>query len=107
MAEAHLKPKHDWKGTAIGIGATLLTAMILAFGGFMIFGFEKYVENIAAQTLANDGVPQATITHIQSDITDIKSTLEIEAQRDREFREQQAADMRNLVSIISRRGPDG
>ena len=97
----------NWIAWALGIGGTLVTAMLLWIIQFLAFGFDSYVEDIANKAVKSGGVPQATITTIQGDITDIKATLETQAERDREFREQQREDMRNLTAIIMRRNSDG
>lgn len=95
---------HNWTAWALGIGGALTTVGLLWIIQFLSFGFEEYVENIAARTYQNDGVPQATITDIETRLTGIEGSLEAQATANEEFRREQRQDMRNLVSIVSRRG---
>jgi hypothetical protein len=90
------KPK--WMAWALGIGGTLVTALLLWIVQFFAFGFEEYVKEVAGSASPVDPVVVSTM---QTDIADIKATLVTEAERDQEWREQQAEDMRNLIQIIS------
>jgi hypothetical protein len=90
--------KINWKNWALGIGGTIVTGVVVWIGQFMMFGFDEYVKEVAATAQAVDSTQFQTV---QTDIADIKATLEAEAQRDKEWREQQREDMRNLIKIIS------
>ncbi len=90
--------KINWAGWALGIGGTVVTGLVVWFGQFMLFGFDEYVKNVAATAQAVDS---EQFQSVQTDIADIKATLEAEAERDKEWREQQQEDMRNLIRIIS------
>ena len=90
--------KINWKGWILGIGGTVVTGMVVWIGQFMLFGFDEYIKKVAATAQAVDSDQW---TSVQTDISDIKATLEAEAERDKEWREQQQEDMRNLVRIIS------
>lgn len=94
------EPKHDWLKWALGIAATLVTALVLWIVQFLVFGFEEYVKDVAAKGT----VPVATqtqIDNIESSVGTLVTQVEAEAERNREFREEQREDMRNLVRIIS------
>lgn len=90
--------KINWVGWALGIGGTVVTGLVVWIGQFMLFGFDEYVKNVAATAQAVDSEAFTTVT---TDIADIKATLEAEAARDKEWREQQQEDMRNLIRIVS------
>lgn len=87
-----------WVNWLLGIGATVVTGMVVWIGQFMMFGFDEYVKNVAATAQAVDS---EAFTGVTTDIADIKATLEAEAARDKEWREQQQEDMRNLIRIVS------
>ena len=74
------------------------SALLLWIVQFFAFGFEEYVKEVAGTA---SPVDPAAFQQVQTDIADIKSTLVTEAERDQEWREQQAEDMRNLIQIIS------
>lgn len=95
--------KINWVAWVLGIGGTIVTAGLLWIIQFLAFGFEEYVKDVAA----SGTVPQATqtqINSIESSVNTLVTQFEAEAERNREFREEQQEDMRNLVQIISRRG---
>jgi hypothetical protein len=103
-AKVHVeKPKHNWVAWGLGIGGAVVTAGLLWFIQFLVFGFEEYIEGIASRTYQNDGVPQASITTIETRLTGIEGAITAQATANEEFRREQREDMRNLVSIISRR----
>lgn len=87
-----------WVGWALGIGGTLVTALLIWLVQFFAFGFEEYVKEVAATAQAVDS---QQFQQVETDIATIKQTLVTEAERDKEFRLQQQEDMRNLVRIIS------
>lgn len=102
MAEATIEhPKHNWLAWALGIGGAIVTASLLWIIQFLVFGFEEYVKDVAA----TEAVPMTTISAIRSDINTIKTSIEAQEAANIEFRKEQRADMRNLVSIMSRRVP--
>lgn len=90
--------KINWKNWALGIGGTIVTGIVVWIGQFMLFGFDEYVKEVAATAQAVDS---DAYQEIQTDIAAINTLLEAEAQRDKEWREQQQEDMRNLIRIIS------
>lgn len=94
--------KHNWVAWALGIGGTIVTAGLLWIIQFLTFGFEEYVKDVAA----TGTVPVATqsqINGIETAVNTLVAQQVAEAERNKEFREQQQEDMRNLVQIISRR----
>ncbi len=92
----------NWIGWALGVGGSVTVAGLLWLIQFFAFGFEEYVKEVAATAQAVDS---QQFQAVELDISTIKQTLIAEADRNREFREQQQEDMRNLIQIISRRAP--
>ena len=98
--------KKDLKTVVLSVLTAVLGAMVLGLGGFILFGLEKWVEDIASNQVKTGGVPQTTITEIQNRLTGIETTLSTQAERDQEFREQMHADMRNLTQLMMTRRDD-
>ena len=88
----------NWVAWILGIGGTIVTAALLWIIQFLVFGFEEYIKDVAGTAKIVD---PATVTTLQNDVSTIKTTLTQEAEKNKEFREQQAEDMRNLIRIIS------
>ena len=91
--------KHiNWVAWLLGIAATLVIAVMGWIGSILLFGFDNYVKDLAAEVTLEDS---QTITTLKDDMTSIKTSLEAEARKSEEFRAQQREDMRNLIRIIS------
>jgi hypothetical protein len=90
--------KINWVGWLMGIAATLVIAVMAWIGSILMFGFDEYVKGLASEATLEDS---QTITKLKDDVTSIKTSLDAEAEKNAEFRRQQAEDMRNLIRIIS------
>lgn len=75
----------------------MVTALVLVIGGWLVFGFEKYVEGIATRVYANEGIPQNRVAAIENAVTRIEANLENVEGDVGDIK----ADLRNIVTILS------